>query len=288
MKKLYIISSFFLGFISFSQNITLDDLISLRKKKLANLEETLTLKGWSFIRGNEPEYENLGTATFAYKQSSFEDKAESFIIYMYSETSPTKRINIQMHKKDKYNLFLARIKSLGCKLLESKIDAGNIKKVYQGATLTFMISISTQKDDFSSTSTIYHFLILENSDYINNFTDTIFEDWETADSTAVYVPEVEEIEVETRTEKPVINRNFFIGRWSNENSIFTFFDSGEFTIKFDNGGVIISNWKFVNNKLYVGTEGDYAIYTIINHDTSFMSYNTSKNLTVFNAFRVGD
>ncbi|MEM0543810.1 hypothetical protein WFZ85_14410 [Flavobacterium sp. j3] len=287
MKKLYILSLSLLGLISFSQNLTLDDLISLRKKKLANLEETLTLKGWSFIKGNEPGYENLGKATFAYKQSSFEDKAESFINYIYSETSTTKRINIQMHKKDKYNLFLTRIKSLGCKLLDSKIDGGNIKKVYQGATLTFMISISTQKDDFSSTSTVYHFLILENSDYINNFTETTFEDWEIADTTAVYVPESEEIVVETKTEKPVINRNFFIGRWSNENSIFTFSDSGEFTLKFDSGGVIISNWKFINNKLYVGTEGDYAIYTIINHDTSFMSYSTSKNRTVFNAYRIG-
>ena len=59
--------------LSFSQNLTLDELISLRKKDLATVEEKLTLKGWSYIRGEEPQIGNLGKATFAFNKSLLKD-----------------------------------------------------------------------------------------------------------------------------------------------------------------------------------------------------------------------
>ena len=231
--------------LSFSQNLTLDELIGLRKKDLATVEEKLTLKGWSYIRGEEPQIGNLGKATFAYNKSTYEDKAESFINYLYSDVTDRKRIDIQIVKKEKYNLFLGRIKALGCKLIDSNISDGDIKKVYQGATLTFIISISTQKDDFSSTATLYHFFVIDNSDYRNNFDENVFEvDYENndvVDSTASYVPEVaENIEEVVEDNKPEINEEFFIGKWSNENSVFTFSVLGEFTQKFNDGNEIVT------------------------------------------------
>ena len=278
--------------LSFSQNLTLDELIGLRKRDLATVEEKLTLKGWSFIRGEEPENGNLGKATFAYNKSSYEDKAESFINYLYSDISDRKRIDIQIVKKEKYNLFLARIKALGCKLIDSNISDGNIKKIYQGATLTFIISIATQKEDYSSTSTLYHFFVVENSDYRINFDESVSEyDYNNAvDSTATYVPETAEIveeEVIEETKQP-ITEDFFIGRWTNENSVFTFSNSGVFTQKFDDGTEIITKWKFINNKLIVGENNDYTIYYIIEYDTNYLSYNTSKNKKIFYASRIGN
>lgn len=277
--------------LSFSQNLTLDELIGLRKRDLATVEEKLTLKGWSFIRGEEPQSGNLGKATFAYNKSSYEDKAESFINYLYSDFSDRKRIDIQIVKKEKYNLFLARIKALGCKLIDSNISDGNIKKIYQGATLTFIISIATQKEDYSSTSTLYHFFVIENSDYRINFDENVSEyDYNNAvDTTAAYVPDVEEVveEVVEETKQP-ITEDFFIGRWTNENSVFTFSKLGLFTQKFDDGTEISTIWKFVNNKLIIGENNDLTKYNIIEYDTNYLSYNTNKNQKIFYASRIGN
>lgn len=278
--------------LSFSQNLTLDELIGLRKRDLATVEEKLTLKGWSFIRGEEPQSGNLGKATFAYNKSSYEDKAESFINYLYSDISDRKRIDIQIVKKEKYNLFLARIKALGCKLIDSNISDGNIKKIYQGATLTFIISIATQKEDYSSTSTLYHFFVIENSDYRINFDESVSEyDYNNAvDSTAAYVPETAEIveeEVIEETKQP-ITEDFFIGRWTNENSVFTFSNSGVFTQKFDDGTEIITKWKFINNKLMIGENNEFTRYNIIDYNTNYLSYNTNKNQKIYSAYRIGN
>jgi hypothetical protein len=175
MNKTFTLLFILIYSLSFSQNLTLDELISLRKKDLATIEEKLTLKGWSYIRGEEPQIGNLGRASFAYNKSKYDDTAESFISYLYSDVTETKRITIQTVKKEKYNLFLGRIKALGCKLIDSNISNGDIKKVYQGATLTFIISISTQKNDFSSTSTLYKLIMMDNSDYRNNFDVNVLE-----------------------------------------------------------------------------------------------------------------
>ena len=172
MKIKVFVSLLLFSLTSYSQNLTIDEVVALRKKNIANVEEFLTAKNWSYIGSNAPQSGNLGNARFAYGKSNYDDKAEAFIKYLYSETTGRKRISLQIHKKDKYNLYLARIKTLGCKLIKSKISDNGIEKIYQGATTTFIIDVKTQSEEYSSaTKTIYHFFIIENSDYEVNFKD---------------------------------------------------------------------------------------------------------------------
>jgi len=158
------------------QNLKLDQLLSLRKKNLAQVEEYLTSQGWAFLGATEPSVLYLGKASFAYNKSTFDDKAESFITYVYSNDFERKRIGIQINKPSIYNSFLARVKSLGLKLISSEVVDGNIQKVYQGQTLTILISISCEKDSlYGSTKTIYNFFIVDNKDYWENYDTTIIE-----------------------------------------------------------------------------------------------------------------
>jgi hypothetical protein len=152
-----------------AQNLTLDEIISLRKKDIASVEEYLTTKGWEMVSTKEGDIENLSTIDFAFNKSYYEDKAESFFTYFYSEYTGRSRVNIQIHKSEKYNLLLARIKALGCKLIHSQILDTGIKKVYQGATSTFIINVNTNKEDYNNTKTVYHIFIIDNDDYQNNF-----------------------------------------------------------------------------------------------------------------------
>ncbi len=97
--------------------------------------------------------------------------------------------------------------------------------------------------------------------------------------------EDENVEIEVN---PEINEDFLLGKWSDENSVFSFSKSGDFTQKFNDGNEIITKWKLVDNKLFVGIESNLVSYNIINKDFNYLRYNTSKNDTIFNAYRISD
>jgi hypothetical protein len=173
MKKILTLLFFCSSLTNYSQNLTLDELIGLRKKDIANVEEYLTTKGWEFLSSNEGTDGAFNKAMFTFNKSLYDDKADAFFTYLNSNSTGRIRINLQVHKLEKYNAYLARIKSYGCKLIDSSISDGEIQKVYQGATTTFMVSVETQKEKYSSsTKTTYQIFIIENSDYELNFSES--------------------------------------------------------------------------------------------------------------------
>lgn len=172
MKKTFSLILFCLSLTNYAQNLTLDELISLRKKNIANVEEYLTAKGWEFLSSNEGIDGAFNKVSFTFKKSVYDDKAEAFFSYLNSNVTGRIRVNLQVHKPEKYNAYLARIKSYGCRLIHSSIADGEIKKVYQGTTTTFMVSIETQKEEYSSSAkTLYQIFIIENLDYALNFSE---------------------------------------------------------------------------------------------------------------------
>lgn len=171
MKILFTLIILFFSLNIFSQNLTLDEVMNLRKKSIANCEEYLTSKNWNLIssKSGKKDYK-LGNLIFAYNKNPFDDNAESFIYFYYSDFSDRKRIKIQLIQPQIYNNYIDRIKSFRCKLIDNKVNDDGIVKTYQGATTTFIITISTPKDVTNSTSsTLYYFLIIDNSDYELNY-----------------------------------------------------------------------------------------------------------------------
>lgn len=167
MKRILIIILFALIAIpASSQNLSLQQLLTVRKKNMAEAEEYLTQRNWSLINAESPTTDKYGGLSFAYNKSDFNDKAESFLMLYFSDSENyPNRLNIQVHKKEKYNEYIAQIKKWGGKIYDSYIEDDIFFKVYQGSTMTYVISTSTQKDDFSSSSTIYNFFIAENEDF---------------------------------------------------------------------------------------------------------------------------
>lgn len=170
MRKQYFICIVILSnFIGYAQNLTIDELVDLRKKDLGQVEEYLSTKGWEYLQGDTGGFGELDSATFSYSKSQYNNKAESFITYSYSQLSETKRIQIQIHEVEIYNKYLNRIKSYGCKLIKSTMEDGILIKYYQGKTTTFQILVGTQVDDFEAKHSIYSIRLISNEDYKINF-----------------------------------------------------------------------------------------------------------------------
>jgi len=150
-----------------AQNLNLEEVLSLQKKDLIEVEEYLSAKDWNFIEGKKESDDIFGSVIFAFNKSSNGDEAESFIHYYYSDS--IKRINVQIHKKEKYNLFITTVKDIGYKAIASKMEDNQINKVYQNRSTTIIFSITSSKNESYSTSTIYACFVLSNEDYNDNF-----------------------------------------------------------------------------------------------------------------------
>jgi hypothetical protein len=172
MKQLLLMFAFLLISNSvLSQNLTLAQILEIKKKDIGNAEEYLTAKDWEFKNAEEPTYEKLGFACFTYNKSEMSDLAESFLTFYYSSYSDKTRISIQVNKKIKYNEYINSIKSYGCKLIDSKIEEGRIVKIYRGATTTFRVSSSTSSNYYNEDTAVWFILIVSNDDYDLNWGD---------------------------------------------------------------------------------------------------------------------
>jgi hypothetical protein len=152
-----------------SQNLTLAQILEIKKKDLGAAEEYLTAKGWEFKEAEEPSIDKLGNATFTYNKSDISDGAESFLTFYYSDNSDVTRIWIQVNRKIKYNEYINSIKSYGCKLINSKIEDGKIIKVYRGATTTFRVTSSTGSNYYNEEKAIWIIFLVSNDDYDLNW-----------------------------------------------------------------------------------------------------------------------
>jgi len=170
-KKLFLLILIFTSILVSAQNLSLAQLLEIKKKDLGNAEEYLTTKGWEFREAEEPTDEKLGFATFTFNKSDMSDLAESFLNYYYNNYSNTTRINIQINKKAKYNEYINSIKGFGCKLIKSEIQEGRIVKIYRGATTTFRISSSTSSNFYNEETAIWLIFIVSNDDYDLNWGD---------------------------------------------------------------------------------------------------------------------
>ncbi len=85
-------------------------------------------------------------------------------------------------------------------------------------------------------------------------------------------------------------RNYFIGRWRDDNSSFIIYDDGDYYIKWDNGSEKWSKWQYYEGKLYFGTGYNDSMirqYILSNEENSFR-YLQEGSSTVYYAFRVSN
>ena len=168
MKKNLLFVLFFLCVGLSAQNLSLNELIALRKMDLDDAESYLVNKGWTFIKGSEPTDETLGKAIFAYGASSTYDYAESFVS-IYYRTFGENRINIQFTEQNKYNEFLAGVRKFAPTPINTKVEDNKLVKVYSGATTTFESSSGVGSNRYGDQMPRWHLFIVENQDYETEF-----------------------------------------------------------------------------------------------------------------------
>lgn len=168
MKKNLLFVLFFLCVGLSAQNLSLNELIEMRKESLEEVETNLTRKGWQYNTGKEPTENSLGISRFVYLPKGSYNFAESFLNFYYN-TFKESRIHIQVSNQSKYLEYLEAAKKIAIIPVYSKIDNGNLVKIYVGSTTTFEFTTSNTRSSSGEIVSIWKLLIAENEDYYDNF-----------------------------------------------------------------------------------------------------------------------
>ncbi|RKS00572.1 protein kinase family protein [Flavobacterium sp. 102] len=85
-------------------------------------------------------------------------------------------------------------------------------------------------------------------------------------------------------------RNYFVGRWSDENSTFVFYDDGDYFIKWDNGNSKWTKWEYYDGKLYFGTGYNNSMIRqyVLSFESNSFRYIEDGTETVYSAYRIGN
>lgn len=150
---------------NYAQNLTMNQLVNMRKMDVGGVTNILNQKNWEFIDADEETDDILGNVSFAYQKSVYDDNATSFLSYYFSEELQIKRISIQVNSRLKYNEYLSAIKKFGCKDIGSKVIDGKIYQLYQGATTSFIISNGITQNSYNVNTSYWNFELRDNDDF---------------------------------------------------------------------------------------------------------------------------
>lgn len=163
MKQLLLFLTFLFSLNVFAQNLTLSEVLAIRKMELGNADDYLMKKGWQFISAEETE-DGYNTATYAYKKSTYDDTANSFFYYSYKNYSNMKVVSVQIHTNEKFNNYINQIKAWGGKMITSYIEDGDVVKIYKGSSMSYFVKTTTQTNSFEATVSTYLIRVYANED----------------------------------------------------------------------------------------------------------------------------
>jgi len=124
-----------------SNDLTLDKILSFKKKNIVFVEEYLTINNWEFQSGDESQI------------SFIKGKRDEtmMISVIYNNTKNVTSLVIIFYSKEKYKSYLESIKSLKCKLTSSNVEENEISKIYKNKKNEFHITVS-KKDPKTNAS----------------------------------------------------------------------------------------------------------------------------------------
>ena len=88
----------------------------------------------------------------------------------------------------------------------------------------------------------------------------------------------------------LISNEYFLGRWTDENSKFEFYKSGDYHIKMYDGLEIWTNWKLYNNELYIGLGANNKLvrHFILSDELNSFRYRAENDNIIYNANRISN
>lgn len=169
MNVKYLIFFLLCSSIVKAQNLSFDQLLSLRAKPLSYVDNFLSSKNWVLNKTVNESDTSKALVKYKYKYKFNMNDFVSVFSYSYSDLKPdVNRIFIQLEDINIYNSYLKRITQLGFRLRKTKIEDNQIIRIYFKHPITIEVT-SGSYGDFPNKYNDYTFFICNSIDYYNNF-----------------------------------------------------------------------------------------------------------------------
>lgn len=156
----------FISHISFSQQLTLNDLENIcNKSNWENVNQFLMNKNWEYYESEKGNSEKYSTITWSFEKS-YDDKATAWF-YLYTYEGYPNKISYSVFNKPSYSAIQKSINSKGYKLENSEIEDNELISTYSNSK--FILKITTEKREkdtyssFDKSITAYRFLLIKKS-----------------------------------------------------------------------------------------------------------------------------
>ena len=225
----------------------------------------------------------------------FGTKSKSIIVDEF-----TNDINVNFDKIIVKKLKIEEEKPISPPIIEQKTVGKSNPFIWIG--LIFLVIIigviisksnkNTYNNDYSEEATVDSVAVVVDSaaTFINTDTEpTVIVD-SAAVATQNTVSEEANTDIVNTTTNSNISNQYFIGKWSDENSVFTFYSNGDYYIKWTSGNEIWSKWQLDGDILYIGLgeNNNLLRHYILSDEYNSFRYRAEGDNTVYNAFRVGN
>ena len=161
MKNLLKIIFIFSFTLTFSQNLTVKDLLNLNSTSIEDGELFLLNKSWEYSKG---ENDN-GIEIISYDYKPIKNSERKAMLHIFYNADIGNSLFVQFFEVEKYNEYINSVKKYSPELVSSGIDdTGRLKKVYRGLTTTFTFLNSKLKNNNGKLITSYTLYIKKNKD----------------------------------------------------------------------------------------------------------------------------
>ena len=142
-RHILLIAFIFMSYISNSQNLTLNELVSLcNKPNWVQVNEYLLKKGWEYSSSTKGDDTHYNTITWSFKKEYYGDKAKGWL-YIYTYEGYPNKLSYSFFNKLSYNTLKSGITTLKMKLIDNSIEDNEIITKYSNSN--FIVTVTTSK-----------------------------------------------------------------------------------------------------------------------------------------------
>ncbi len=164
MKNILTILFLLIFSISFSQNITFEEILNLKSKNQSEVKKYLKNKDWEIMHQHYSKELKFGDIRFSFDNKNPDRQIPLFITFYHEANDFTKnRIEFEISNKEKFDKYLIQFKSLDFKYVDTKNDVNQTVETYQNETTTIQVTIMPVENYYGKQQTFYKFYIIDNN-----------------------------------------------------------------------------------------------------------------------------
>lgn len=164
MKRIISLLFILASSVSFSQNVTLEEVIGLKNKNLLEVKNYLKDRNWEIMHEHFSKKLKFGDIRFSFDNENPDREIPLYLTFYHEANEMTKnRVEFEVTSKEKFDSYLTELKSSNFSLINSKTDVNQTVDTFKDEFTTIEVKTIPVENYYGKQVTFYKFYILDNN-----------------------------------------------------------------------------------------------------------------------------